>query len=409
MDIRTLGPLRPSRKSHVKIACVLITHLPMKAERKRHPKLRGRPVVIVKNDGSSQTVLDTSPEAIGVEAKLPLQEALSRCKDASLLQADEPYYDAVFDHVVERFTRKSSVVEKAELGCAYIDIAGLRAVYVSEARVADSLLKTVPKILEPRLGIAKSKFPAYAAAVVSSAGQATRAPADVVGFLRPLSLNLLPIPWDQKHRMNRFGLYTLGQLATMPVGAIQAQFGFEGKRAWELASGVDHSQLIAYRQEYTVTESLTFPSPATSIHIIMSAIEILLDKAFARPVLRGKQVRKAAIESNVLSKPPWTKIFAFKGAVGNKQKALSVLNISLETTVLPGALEDMKLTLSGITGDSGVQSNLFPGLRRQEHLRETIRQLEARLRRKPPIYRIRDMEPWSRIPERRWGLVSYDP
>ncbi len=366
-------------------------------------------MIVVKNAGSSQVVLDASAEAIGVVTEMPLQEALSRCKGAALLQADEPYYDGVFDHVVERLTQRSPVVEKAGLGCAYVGVDGLEAMYVSEARLIASLMQAVPQGFDPRLGLAEGKFPAYAAAVVSGAGQATRAPADVAGFLKRLPLGLLPIPWDKKHRMGQFGLYTLGQLASMPVGPIQAQFGLEGKRAWELASGVDRSQLTAYRREQTVTESLTFPSPATSLYAIVPAVEILLARAFVRPVLRGRQVRKAAIESGVLSKPPWTKSFAFKSAVGSKQKALSALKSSLETADLPGALEDMKLTLSGITGDSGIQSSLFSDMRRQEQLRETMRQLEARLRRKPPIYQVRDVEPWSRIPERRRALVSYEP
>ena len=42
-------------------------------------------------------------------------------------------------------------------------------------------------------------------------------------------------------------------------------------------------------------------------------------------------------------------------------------------------------------------------------LDETIRQLEARLRTKPPIYKVVDMEPWSRIPERRQALVEFAP
>ena len=106
---------------------------------------------------------------------------------------------------------------------------------------------------------------------------------------------------------------------------------------------------------------------------------------------------------------PWTKRFAFKDAINNKVRALSALRASLETVEMPGALEDMRLTLSGITGDSGVQSSLFSDMRRQEQLRETMRQLEARLGARPPIYLVRDVEPWSRIPERRQALVQYDP
>ena len=85
----------------MRVACVLITHLPMKAERRRHTDLRSRPAIVTESSGSRQVVLDASPEAVGVMAGMPLQEALSRCKGAVLLQADRPYYHSVFDRVIE--------------------------------------------------------------------------------------------------------------------------------------------------------------------------------------------------------------------------------------------------------------------------------------------------------------------
>ncbi len=45
------------------IACLLITHLPVKAELIRRPELRGEPVVITESYGSKTLVLDSSPEA----------------------------------------------------------------------------------------------------------------------------------------------------------------------------------------------------------------------------------------------------------------------------------------------------------------------------------------------------------
>ena len=158
-----------------------------------------------------------------------------------------------------------------------------------------------------------------------------------------------------------------------------------------------------------MSKYLAFPSPATTLYAIVPALEILLGRAFSHPALRGKHVRTAWMEGRVLRKPPWTKSFAFKEAVNSKDRALKALKSSLETVDFPGALEDMRLTLSGITGESGVQGSLFSDIRRQEQLRETMRQLEARLGARPPVYQVRDMEPWSRIPERRQSLVQFDP
>ena len=177
--------------ANMKIACVLITHLPMKAELVRRAELRGRPVIITEGHLSKQMVLDSSREAARVAQGMPLSEVLSLCKDATLLQADEPYYRAMFDQVVSRLAQRSPLVEQADLGRGYVGLDGLEAMYGGESRLISSLLQAVPPHLNPRVGVASGKFPAYVAALVSSGGQATRVPDDVAGFMKKFPIDLL--------------------------------------------------------------------------------------------------------------------------------------------------------------------------------------------------------------------------
>lgn len=394
------------------IACMLVTHLPVKAEVRRYPQLRGKPVIITESYGSKNLVLDSSSEARGVIAGMPLAEAIARCKDASLLQADTPYYNSTFDKLVQALEMRSPTVERAGLGCVYVGLDGLELMYGGEARVVASLLQAAPQEFNPRVGVAGGKFPAYVAAVTTKGGRATRVPKDqagLAGFLSELSIGLLPLSWANKTRMHRFGIHTLGQLSALPVGAIQAQLGSEGRRAWDLANGVDSSPLTPHRPQQAVEESLTFPSPTITWSPILTALGTLLGRAFARPEIGGRYVRTATIESHVYRLPPWVKRFGFKEAMGSRDRALFALKSRLDSVTLPGPLEDMKLTLTGFTGESGIQTNLFSDIRKQEQLKEMMRQLEALLGGKPPIYQMKEIEPWSRIPERRQALVPFDP
>jgi len=393
----------------MKIACVLVTHLPVKTELKRYPELRGRPVVITQSLGSKELVLDNSPEAKGVAAGMSLQEAVSRCKDTVLLQADTPRYQESFHGLISALEHRSPLVERGDLGCAYVGLDGLEAMYGGEARLIASLLQAIPHDFNPRIGVAEGKFPAYVAAVTSNAGRATKVPQDVAGFLEGFSIDLLPLSWDGKARLHRFGLHTLGQLSALSPGSVQAQLKSQGIQAWELAQGIDRSPLVPGRHEAVVTEYLTFPSPTITQHAVLTALATLLGRAFIRPEIRGRYARTATIESQVARRSPWTKRFAFKEAVGSKEKALFALKSRLDTVTFPGPLEDMKLTLAGLTGESGIQASLFFDVRKREQLREMMRQLEAHLGCQPPIYQVKDVEPWSRIPERRRALVPFDP
>ena len=105
----------------------------------------------------------------------------------------------------------------------------------------------------------------------------------------------------------------------------------------------------------------------------------------------------------------WQHRLSFREAAGDKDYAFFSLKNALINHPPPGPLEDLALTLSGITGDTSRQVNMFVDVRRRDQLRDTISQLEARLGKKPPIYQVREMEPWSRIPERRRVLIPYVP
>ena len=68
------------------------------------------------------------------------------------------------------------------------------------------------------------------------------------------------------------------------------------------------------------------------------------------------------------------------------------------------------MVLNGLTGETGYQDSLLISQRVGDlkNLRDAIAQLKARTGRSP-IARVVELEPWSRIPERRRALLDFDP
>ena len=124
--------------------------------------------------------------------------------------------------------------------------------------------------------------------------------------------------------------------------------------------------------------------------------------------MRGRFSRIAFIEGHVMNGPTWQHRIVFKTPVGDKSRAYAVIKASLGDLTLPGPLEDINLTLTNLTGEVGRQESLFQDVRRTEQMREAIAQLKSSQGRNP-LYRIREVEPWSRIPERQTALMPYDP
>ena len=392
----------------MRVACVLIDHFPFKLEAARDPHLTKQRVIVFKRSASQRTVVDVSPGIKQVVAGMPLQEAQARCKDAMLVEADVRSYEDAFSLILLELGSWSPVVEAADLGCAYVGLDGMRFTYATEIRLIDELFQVLPKHLEPRLGVSYGKFPAYLAATHAQPGRAYKPPAELAEFLAPFSVDELPVPWEVKTRLHSFGLHTLGQVAILPLGPIQAQFGPTGTRLWHLAQGIDDTPLLPRRSEEEVSEEIIFPVPTANLGPLLMAIENLLGRLFGRPEMRNRSARTALLEGHVLNGPSWQHRFVFKSPVGDKSRAYFAIKVSLDNLTLPGPLEDISLTLKNLTGEAGRQESLFREVRRREQLREAIAQLKVS-QGHSPIYQVREVEPWSRIPERQAALVSYEP
>ena len=195
------------------IACLLVTHLPVKAERQRYRALRGKPVVIVESCGIRELAFDSSPEARGVRAGMTLPEVLAHCPGATLLPADCRFYDDVFDRIADNIAMRCPVAEKAEMGCVYAWLEGLSPVYGGEARLIASLLQSAPPDFGLRVGVASGKFPAYVSAATALPGRAVKASHDPAASLSRRSTYPPPLSPEDRARLQRLGIATVSQLA----------------------------------------------------------------------------------------------------------------------------------------------------------------------------------------------------
>ena len=219
----------------MKVTCLLITHLRARVEMRRYPDLEDRPAVIVDRSEGRAIVADFTSCATGISPGMTLEEALSIWPEALVIEADEPHYRRVFAQALASLQEISDRVEGAELGTAYIRLDGLEHLYGGEARQVNALLNAVTQDLAPRAGVAEAKFPALVAARMSKPLGATRVPLDTASFLAPHPVEFLPIGRDIKAALHRFGLHTMGDMASLTEADLTDRLGFEGGKAWRLS------------------------------------------------------------------------------------------------------------------------------------------------------------------------------
>ena len=427
----------------IRVACVWIAQLPLRVEILRHPAWDGRPLVLGGAPGERKVVQLCSPEAeaAGVRPGLPLREVVPLCPEAIVLQPDPVRTASVLEAVLSDLQRVSPAVEPADDGYFFLDLRGLQAMYGELAALEEAIHAAVPALLRPRLGFANGKFASAVAARIfnsrwrepltsgpdsPSASSRWREPltsgpdsaslnacvvpaSETQTFLAPLSVrHLLMLDADVHHRLELLGLRTIGDLAALPFNAVQAELGPSGARAWRLAHGKDTEPVVARPVQAAVQDGLRFDDPLGSVDAVMAAIDQLLAHTYSQPALQGHSVRQVRLRALLSDGTSWERLYTFKEALSTRDAARRALKskLDLPNGLPPAPIEELALELLGLGGEAARQPGLFVARARQlVEIAEAARQLRARYGR-VPLYHAIEVEPWSRIPERRWALVQ---
>jgi DNA polymerase IV len=389
----------------MKVLCVLLPNFPLRCEIRKNFAVSNVPAVLTYSAGSQKLVLDYSPELVGLQRGMQLQQALSLHGEVELLHADIPHYWQVFNLILDSLELKSPAVEGIELGCAYLDLDGLQQIYGNDNTLVRDVKEAIPDTFAPRIGIAGGKFLAYLAALYSREGEYKTLVENIEAFLRDLPCDVLPVSMKSKSKLSDFGIHTLGQIAAMPFGPVQAQFGAEGRQIWELARGHDNTPLYPRFMEEVIEENTTLAYATVSLEAILIAVESLLRLAFTRDILKkGKGIYGITLWTEGSNQEHWERNIRFKEPAMNIKSAISRIKQIMETFPQPGPVEQLGIKITRFGCERGKQKSLFPEVRSKDNMMDGIKQLELQLG-SPQVFKIKEIEPWSRIPERRYALT----
>ena len=394
----------------MEIICVLITHFCAKAELRRNPALRDRPMAVVTKEDNNLIVIDKSQEAKPVKIGMSYQNALSVCKELEVIQADFKFYSLISEKIACDLNNKSPKVEAFDLGVTYVDISGLERMYPTQDILIESLLKDIPKEFNPRIGIAGSKFFSYVAAIHSKPNNFLKISNNFSSFLHAIHLDMLPVSSWNKAKLHDLDINNLVDVSNWSIDSLQLQFGIkDGKKLWELCRGIDNDYFYPLELKNQLKTSACFDEPLVNKQSIVLAMSYMLDELLRDNKFRNRSARGLSISAQTTNSLYWNKKIKFKEPLFRKTKMLGIVESVLEVADIPGPLSDLSIELMKLTDDFSIQKSLFSFSRKEEDLLESIKQLEIRLGCKVPIYEIKEIEPWSRIPERRTALMRILP
>lgn len=245
-----------------------IVHIDMDAfyasvEQRDDPQLRGKPVVVAWR-GSRSVVCAASYEArkFGVRSAMPAVRAERLCPNAVFLPPDFPRYRAVSREVREIFKRHTDLVEPLSLDEAYLDVSENKTRLPTATQVARTIRQQIRTELNltASAGVAPNKFLAKIASDWKKPdGLFVIQPDDVDSFLSPLTVGRLPgVGKVTEEKLTNLEIQTVADLQKLDLGTLERRFGRYGVRLYELARGIDNSEVIPDRPTQSVSAEDTF-------------------------------------------------------------------------------------------------------------------------------------------------------
>ncbi len=245
-----------------------IIHVDMDAfyasvEQRDNPDLRGKPVVVAWK-GSRSVVCAASYEAraFGVRSAMPAVRAQRLCPEAIFVPPDFTRYRAVSHAVREIFQRHTDLIEPLSLDEAYLDVSQNKTGMATATLVARTIREQIRQELNltASAGVATNKFLAKLASDWRKPdGLFVIQPGDVDTFLLPLPVGRLPgVGKVTGEKLEKLEIKTVGDLRALDRSSLERQFGRFGLRLYELAGGVDPSEVVPDRPTKSISAEDTF-------------------------------------------------------------------------------------------------------------------------------------------------------
>jgi protein ImuB len=392
------------------IAALVITAFDLRAALRLRPRLQALPAALAPLPGTEPLIgsVTGAAEAGGVRPGMRLGEALAMCPALELVEQDPAAAEQAWEEILRRLEDAGFAVEPAEPGTVFFDSKGVERLYGGLEPALKRALAAAGTVWDPRVGAAKRRFAALAAANVARPGQALIVSDDRArSFLAPLPLQLLPLERSRYEELEELGVRTIGQLAGLPGGAVAERLGPDGRRAWGLARGEQDGGVTPRRQAISLHETLEFPEAVGNELTLRRGLGVLVDRLLARPERAGRPPRKIALWARLVGGASWRRTVTLREPTADPARLRAALSAKLAE--LPAPALKLRLELSELAEQTGEQLELVAaeGEVLQGRLREGLRQVRAAVG-AGGISTVVEVAPWSRIPEARALLVPRD-
>ena len=412
--------------------CLWLPTFELRLELVRSPELDRTSVALLsEGEHAVRTVWQVSERAFeaGVRPGQRVSQAVSLCPALTLLEPDPAHYDAAMDILLETLTEVSPVLEPAGRGRVFLGMDGLDRLFGTPERQVERAFDALfgifpaPLVAAFRAGMAPGRFGAWVAATCAGRGEPVIvSESELAAFLGRCPVRVLQVDTRMVERLERLGIDSLAQLRELPEPALVAQFGETGRDIHAWASGRRIDPVRPWHKPRPLRASLAFSDPVGMVDTLHGALHRLVERALTRPARRGRSVTGARLGAHLEGGGSWVVETTLREATTVRERIAAPLRAKMALSPPPRAVETLFFEITDF-GAPSAQENLFDrkdaggragagsGPLQDDvppSLRDAVKELKLRLG-DSPLYRVVELDPWSRIPERRHALLRFDP
>jgi len=213
--------------------------------------LREIPSVVAGDKASRQGIVlakSTPAKKYGIQTGEPLFRALEKCPELVVVPPDYELYVEASRHFVEILRQFSPLVEQYSIDEAWVDMTGTGRIYGDPRLAAEKLRERIWQELgfTVNVGISTNKILAKMAGDLEKPNKViTLYPEEMEEKLWPLPVrDLFLVGAATERKLNRLGIYTIGDLANADVTMLRKRLGKPGETIWHFANGRNADMVV---------------------------------------------------------------------------------------------------------------------------------------------------------------------